>query len=44
MLPENNVILNSYDIESIIWVELLKMHENFKFHTCLMLESFLISD
>lgn len=44
MFPEDYIVFNSNNIESIIWVILLEMHQNFQFNTCLMLESLLVSD
>lgn len=44
MLPEHHIIFDSYNVERVIRVVLLQMHEDFKLNTCLVLESFLVPD
>ena len=44
MLPEYDIVLNANDVEGIIWVQLLKMHQDLKLNPRLMLETFLVPD
>lgn len=44
MFPKDNIILDSNDVESIIWIVLLKMHQNLKLYTRLMLEALFVAD
>jgi len=44
VLPEHHIVLNADDVEGIIWVVLLKVHQDLKLYSCLVLETLLISD
>ena len=44
MLPEHHVVLNANDIEGIIWVILLQVHQDLELYSCLVLETLLVSD
>jgi hypothetical protein len=44
MLPENNIIFYTNDVESVVGIKLLKMHQDLELHACLMLETFLVSN
>jgi hypothetical protein len=44
VLPEDHVVLNANDVESIIWVILLQVHQDLELYSCLVLETLLISD
>jgi hypothetical protein len=44
MFPKDNIILDPNNIESIIWIVLLQMHQNLKLYTSLMLEPLFVAD
>ena len=44
VLPEHHVVLDANDVEGIIGVILLQVHEDLEFYSCLVLETLLVSD
>ena len=44
VLPEHHVVLNANDVEGIVWVVLLQVHQDLQLYACLVLETLLISD
>lgn len=44
MLPEDYIVLDSYDIVSVVRIALFQMHEYLELHAGLMLEALLVSD
>lgn len=42
MFPEENIVFRSHDIINIIRIMFIQVLQNFKFHTSLMLELFLV--
>lgn len=44
MLPKYGVVFDSYDVVNVVRVVLFQKHQNFEFYSCLMVESFLVSD